>query len=173
MSRKSKPVVGAAIALLALPLLAVLPHAAIVIGFLGTVFSLLSMVGFNIPVSRFAAIFACICHAYAVFAASGSLLLATSVFVIAASLIPFESLVREIGYASSALHLAGLITGLVRAFIAYPAAGAFSTIPQAERAPPRPAPRNGQHSEEVLSSRLSLSSGEIARLIDAGIVGVG
>ncbi|HMN55180.1 MAG TPA: CoA transferase, partial [Sphingopyxis sp.] len=55
----------------------------------------------------------------------------------------------------------------------YPAAGAFATIPQADRQPPRPAPRNGQHSEEVLSSRLSLSSGEIARLIDAGIVGVG
>ncbi|ALJ11719.1 CoA transferase [Sphingopyxis macrogoltabida] len=54
---------------------------------------------------------------------------------------------------------------------AYPAAGAFSTIPQAEREPPRPAPLNGQHTEEILSSRLSLSSGEIARLIDAGIVG--
>jgi 2-methylfumaryl-CoA isomerase len=56
---------------------------------------------------------------------------------------------------------------------AYPAAGAFATIPQATRQPPRPAPRNGQHSEEVLTERLSLSSGEIARLIDAGIVGVG
>jgi 2-methylfumaryl-CoA isomerase len=55
---------------------------------------------------------------------------------------------------------------------AYPAAGAFATIPQAERRPPAPAPRNGQHSEEVLTQRLSLSSGEIARLIDAGIVGV-
>jgi len=55
---------------------------------------------------------------------------------------------------------------------AYPAAGAFSTIPQAERMPPRPAPLNGQHTEEVLATRLSLSSGEIARLIDAGIVGV-
>ena len=55
---------------------------------------------------------------------------------------------------------------------AYPAAGAFSTIPQATRAPPRAAPLNGQHSEEVLAGRLSLSSGEIARLIDAGIVGV-
>jgi 2-methylfumaryl-CoA isomerase len=54
---------------------------------------------------------------------------------------------------------------------AYPAAGAFSTIPQAEREPPRPAPLNGEHSEEMLASRLSLSSGEIARLIDAGIVG--
>lgn len=55
---------------------------------------------------------------------------------------------------------------------AYPAAGAFSTIPQAERQRPRPAPLNGQHSEEILSRQLSLSSGEIARLIDAGIVGV-
>jgi len=56
---------------------------------------------------------------------------------------------------------------------AYPAAGAFATVPQMERQPPRPAPRNGQHSEEVLAEHLSLSSGEIARLIDAGIVGVG
>lgn len=53
----------------------------------------------------------------------------------------------------------------------YPAAGAFATLPQADRQPPRPAPRNGQHSEEVLATRLNLSSGEIARLIDAGIVG--
>ena len=55
---------------------------------------------------------------------------------------------------------------------AYPAAGAFATLPDARRAPPRPAPRNGEHSEQVLVERLSLSSGEIARLIDAGIVGV-
>ncbi len=54
---------------------------------------------------------------------------------------------------------------------AYPAAGAFATIPQLERQPPRPAPRNGAHSEEVLAASLSLSSGEIARLIDAGVVG--
>lgn len=53
----------------------------------------------------------------------------------------------------------------------YPAAGAFSTIAQLERLPPRPAPRNGEHSEEILAERLDLSSGEIARLIDAGIVG--
>jgi len=53
----------------------------------------------------------------------------------------------------------------------YPAAGAFATVPQLDRAPPSPAPRNGQHSEEVLSERLGLSSGEIARLIDSGIVG--
>jgi len=53
----------------------------------------------------------------------------------------------------------------------YPAAGSFASVPQLERGVPRPAPRNGQHSEEVLSIRLGLSSGEIARLIDAGIVG--
>lgn len=54
---------------------------------------------------------------------------------------------------------------------AYPAAGAFGTVPQLERGAPQPAPRNGQHSEEVLAERLKLSSGEIARLIDSGIVG--
>lgn len=54
---------------------------------------------------------------------------------------------------------------------AYPAAGSFATIPQLDREAPRPAPRNGQHSEDVLAGRLGLSSGEIARLIDAGIVG--
>ena len=55
---------------------------------------------------------------------------------------------------------------------AYPAAGAFATLPQGARQPPRAAPRNGQHSEEILADRLSLPSGEIARLIDAGIVGI-
>lgn len=55
---------------------------------------------------------------------------------------------------------------------AYPAAGAFATLPQDARQPPRAAPRNGEHSEEILSSRLLLPSGEIARLIDAGIVGI-
>ncbi|MEG3125361.1 CoA transferase [Sphingomonas sp. GB1N7] len=54
----------------------------------------------------------------------------------------------------------------------YPAAGAFVTSPQLPRHPPLSAPRNGQHSEEVLAERLSLSSAEIARLHDAGIVGI-
>ena len=54
---------------------------------------------------------------------------------------------------------------------AYPAAGPFGTIPQQERGTPQPAPRNGEHSEDILASRLNLSSGEIARLIDSGIVG--
>jgi 2-methylfumaryl-CoA isomerase len=53
----------------------------------------------------------------------------------------------------------------------YPAAGAFGTVPQQDRQPPQPAPHNGQHSEEVLATRLNLSSGEIARLIDQGIIG--
>ena len=55
---------------------------------------------------------------------------------------------------------------------AYPAAGAFATVPRLDRHPPRPAPRNGQHSEEVLTARLGLSSGEFARLVDTGIVGI-
>jgi 2-methylfumaryl-CoA isomerase len=54
----------------------------------------------------------------------------------------------------------------------YPAAGAFATVPQLERRAPRPAPRNGQHSEQVLAEVLSLPWGEIGRLIDAGIVGI-
>lgn len=52
---------------------------------------------------------------------------------------------------------------------AYPAAGPFGTVPQLERGAPMPAPRNGQHTEEVLARHLKLSSGEIARLIDNGI----
>ncbi|QKR99346.1 carnitine dehydratase [Sphingomonas sp. CL5.1] len=55
---------------------------------------------------------------------------------------------------------------------AYPAAGAFATVPQLERRPPASAPRNGEHSEQVLAERLSLSSGEIARLIDSRIIGI-
>jgi 2-methylfumaryl-CoA isomerase len=54
----------------------------------------------------------------------------------------------------------------------YPAAGAFGTIPQMQRGAARAAPRNGQHSEEILGETLGLSSGEIARLIDSGIVGI-
>lgn len=54
---------------------------------------------------------------------------------------------------------------------AYPAAGPFGTVPQQDRGAPVAAPRNGQHSEEILAERLNLSSGDIARLIDAKIVG--
>lgn len=55
---------------------------------------------------------------------------------------------------------------------AYPAAGAFATLPGLERAPPAPAPYLGEHSEAILAERLGLSSGAIAALIDAGTVGV-
>lgn len=51
----------------------------------------------------------------------------------------------------------------------YPAMGGFATIPQAERGPPQPAPRLGAHSSEILSERLGLSSGAIAKLIDDGV----
>jgi 2-methylfumaryl-CoA isomerase len=54
----------------------------------------------------------------------------------------------------------------------YPAAGAFGTIPQLPRGDAKAAPRNGAHSEEILSATLGLSSGEIARLIDSGTVGI-
>ncbi len=56
--------------------------------------------------------------------------------------------------------------------LGYPAAGAFATIPQMQRSDAQGAPRNGQHSEEILSDMLGLSSGEIARLIDSGTVGI-
>ena len=53
----------------------------------------------------------------------------------------------------------------------YPAAGAIGTIADMQRSDPRAAPRNGEHSEEILSARLGLPSVEIARLIDSGTVG--
>ena len=53
---------------------------------------------------------------------------------------------------------------------AYPATRSFANVPGEPRGDPRPAPYLGQHSEEVLAERLGLSSGEIARLIDRGIV---
>lgn len=53
----------------------------------------------------------------------------------------------------------------------YPATRSFANIPAREAGDPRPAPYLGEHSEEVLAERLGLGSGEIGRLIDAGIVG--
>jgi 2-methylfumaryl-CoA isomerase len=35
---------------------------------------------------------------------------------------------------------------------------------------PRPAPRLGEHTDEILSTILNLSGGEVARLHDAGLV---
>jgi 2-methylfumaryl-CoA isomerase len=54
--------------------------------------------------------------------------------------------------------------------LAYPAAGSMATITQLDRAPPRPAPRLGQHTDESLATVLGLSSGAIAALHDKGLV---
>lgn len=53
---------------------------------------------------------------------------------------------------------------------AYPATRSFANIPGSAAGDPAPAPYLGEHSEQVLAERLGLSSGEIGRLIDAGIV---
>jgi 2-methylfumaryl-CoA isomerase len=52
----------------------------------------------------------------------------------------------------------------------YPAPGAMATIPQDLRGDPRPAPRLGQHTDEVLCEVLGMSGGEIAKLHDDGVV---
>lgn len=54
--------------------------------------------------------------------------------------------------------------------LSYPAPGAMATIPQDARGDVRPAPRLGQHTDEVLAEVLNLTGGEIARLHDAKIV---
>ncbi len=52
----------------------------------------------------------------------------------------------------------------------YPATRSFANIPDAAAGDPKPAPYLGEHSEEVLAERLGLSSGQIADLIDRGVV---
>jgi len=54
----------------------------------------------------------------------------------------------------------------------YPAAGAFATLPGEQRRPAAAAPRNGEHSKAVLADHLDLSPSEIARLVNAGVVGM-
>lgn len=53
---------------------------------------------------------------------------------------------------------------------AYPTPGAAARIADLERQPPRPAPRIGAHTDEILADLLGLSSHEIGRLHDAGLV---
>jgi 2-methylfumaryl-CoA isomerase len=55
--------------------------------------------------------------------------------------------------------------------LTYPQPGAPVTLPQDARSQVRPAPRLGQHTDEVLADLLGLPSGEIARLHDQRIVG--
>ena len=52
----------------------------------------------------------------------------------------------------------------------YPAARSFAHLGGKAAGQPEPAPYLGQHSEEVLSERLGLSSGSIHALIDRGVV---
>ncbi len=52
----------------------------------------------------------------------------------------------------------------------YPTPGAAARLPGDERRPPEPAPRIGEHSDEILVDLLGLSSGEIGKLHDEGIV---
>ena len=52
----------------------------------------------------------------------------------------------------------------------YPTPGVVADISSETRGPPVAAPRLGQHTDEVLSQRLGLSSAEIARLHDQGLV---
>ncbi|MBA2920151.1 carnitine dehydratase [Sphingomonas sp. MAH-20] len=54
--------------------------------------------------------------------------------------------------------------------LAYPAAGAFATIPDQPREPPRPAPTLGADTDAVLGDRLGLSSAELGRLHDQGVI---
>jgi len=54
--------------------------------------------------------------------------------------------------------------------LTYPAPGAMGTIPQDARGSVLPAPKLGQHTDEVLAEVLGMSSGEIGKLHDAGVV---
>jgi 2-methylfumaryl-CoA isomerase len=52
----------------------------------------------------------------------------------------------------------------------YPAAGAFATIPQLDRQPPRPAPHLGTDSDAVMTGLLGLSPSELDTLKAQGLV---
>ena len=61
-------------------------------------------------------------------------------------------------------------TEMLRSGLSYPAPGAMATIPQDTRGDVQPAPRLGQHTDEVLAELLGMSGIEIGRLHDAGVV---
>ncbi|MBA3863817.1 MAG: carnitine dehydratase [Erythrobacter sp.] len=52
----------------------------------------------------------------------------------------------------------------------YPATRSFANLPGRKAGDPAPAPYLGEHTEEVLAEKLGLSSGAIAKLVDAGTV---
>ena len=52
----------------------------------------------------------------------------------------------------------------------YPTPGAAARLPGERRGQPGPSPRIGQHTDEILATLLNMSSGEIGRLHDAGVV---
>lgn len=54
--------------------------------------------------------------------------------------------------------------------VTYPVAGAPATLPALDRLSPGVAPRLGEHGDEILARVLGLSSGEIGRLHDDGLV---
>ena len=53
----------------------------------------------------------------------------------------------------------------------YPVAGSPLQFGAVNRAPPKPAPLLGQHTDEILSGILGLPAGEIGRLHDDKVVG--
>jgi 2-methylfumaryl-CoA isomerase len=54
----------------------------------------------------------------------------------------------------------------------YPTPGSPVASSAFDRMTPQPAPRLGQHSEAVLADVLGMASGQIARLVDRGVVGI-
>jgi 2-methylfumaryl-CoA isomerase len=54
---------------------------------------------------------------------------------------------------------------------AYPAAGAFATLPGLERLTPAPAPVLGADTRDVLARHLALDPQAIDQLLEAGIAG--
>lgn len=52
----------------------------------------------------------------------------------------------------------------------YPTPGSAARLPLDERSPAAPAPRIGQHTDQILAEVMGMDSGEIARLHDEGIV---
>jgi 2-methylfumaryl-CoA isomerase len=52
----------------------------------------------------------------------------------------------------------------------YATPGALGRLADEPAGPPQAAPRLGEHTDEILAEDLGLSSGEIARLHDSGIV---